>query len=129
MRRSWGLGAGGRLGALEGGGQGGLHTASGGVEGRGVCGPSRGWGLGTRTTLGFLAWTLVAGGTVHPPGDTGRGAGGRGDRPPGGWGLGAAYEQWPGGSKGRAGGSALGERGGHERGAQGRSAEPGGADT
>lgn len=53
----------------------------------------------------------------------------RGDRPPGGQGLGAAYGQCPGGSKDRAGGSALGERGGCERGAEGRSAEPGGADT
>lgn len=77
MRRSQGMGAAGRFEALEGGGQGGLHTASGGVEGRGVCRPSWGWGLGTRTTFGFLVWTLVAGGTAHPPEDAGRGTGGR----------------------------------------------------
>lgn len=95
MRRSWGMGVGGRLEALE-GGAGRPATASGWVEGRGVCRPSWGWDLRTRPGDKGDRWVpgLDAGGWWHRLPSWGHRKGcvwERGDRPLGraavrGWG-------------------------------------------
>lgn len=100
---------------LEGGGGGGLHTAWGGMERRGVLGRSVGEVCGQGRHPGSWLGHWVAGGTMYLHWDTGRGARWKRDDPP----LWMCWDtvpggqgERPGGSKGLAAGSALGERGG-----------------